>query len=110
MCPPTYFDVQYAINPWMDPADPVDRDRAMREWEPLRATYLSLGHKVHLLDPVEGLPDMVFAANGATVVGGMVLGARFRHPERAAGGRRPPGVVRGHGYRRVTTADARQRG
>ncbi len=27
---------------------------------------------------------MVYAANGATVVGGMVLGARFRHRERAA--------------------------
>jgi N-dimethylarginine dimethylaminohydrolase len=29
---------------------------------------------------------MVFAANGATVIGGTVLGARFRHPERAAEG------------------------
>ena len=31
-----------------------------------------------------GLPDMVFAANGATVVDGRVLVARFRHAERAA--------------------------
>ena len=30
-----------------------------------------------------GLPDMVFAANGATVVGGKVLGAQFRYPQRA---------------------------
>ena len=29
---------------------------------------------------------MVFAANGATVIDGAVLGARFRHPERAAEG------------------------
>ena len=31
-----------------------------------------------------GLPDMVYAANGATVVDGTVLAARFRHPQRAA--------------------------
>ena len=42
------------------------------------------GHRVDVVDPVPGLPDMVYAANGATVVGGTVLGARFRHPERAA--------------------------
>ncbi|MBW0118765.1 dimethylargininase, partial [Pseudonocardia abyssalis] len=76
--------VTYAINPWMRPDLPVDTARAVRQWEDLRRTYLDLGHVVDLLDPVPGLPDMVFAANGATVVGGRVLGARFRHPERAA--------------------------
>ncbi len=39
---------------------------------------------MHVIDPVPGLPDMVFAANGATVIDGKVLGARFRHAERAA--------------------------
>jgi len=104
MCPPTHFDVQYAINPWMDPATPVDRDRTMAEWESLRATYVSLGHSVHLLDPVDGLPDMVFAANGATVVGGMVMGARFRHPERAFEADAHRQWFEGHGYRRFTPA------
>jgi N-dimethylarginine dimethylaminohydrolase len=68
----------------MDPRVPVDRGRALAQWDALRRTYLDLGHRVDLLDPVPGLPDMVFAANGATVVDGMVLGARFRHPQRAA--------------------------
>ncbi|MGH3379964.1 MAG: dimethylargininase [Actinoallomurus sp.] len=104
MCPPTHFDVQYAINAWMDPATPVDRDRAMAEWESLRATYVSLGHNVHLLDPVDGLPDMVFAANGATVVGGMVMGAMFRHPERAFEADAHRQWFEGHGYRRFTPA------
>jgi N-dimethylarginine dimethylaminohydrolase len=84
MCRPEHFAVRYAINPWMDPRVPVDRDLAIRQWDALRRTYLDLGHRVDLLDPVPGLPDMVYAANGATVVGGVVLGARFRHPERAA--------------------------
>ena len=83
MCPPTYFRVTYAINPWMDPAAGVDVALAERQWAELCATYTRLGHTVHLIDPVPGLPDMVFAANGATVLGGKVLGARFRHRERA---------------------------
>ncbi len=84
MCPPTYFTVGYSINPWMDPRVPVDKERALRQWEMLRQTYRMLGHTVHLIGPVPGLPDMVFAANGGTVIGGRVLGARFRHVERAA--------------------------
>jgi N-dimethylarginine dimethylaminohydrolase len=84
MCRPEHFEVRYAINPWMRPGEPVDRERAIAQWDALRRTYLDLGHRVDLIDPVPGLPDMVYAANGATVVGGMVLGARFRHPQRRA--------------------------
>ena len=84
MCPPEHFDVTYAINPWMHPDQGADRPLAMRQWAQLRETYLSLGHDVRIIEPVAGLPDMVFAANGATVVGGKVLGARFRYPQRAA--------------------------
>jgi arginine dihydrolase len=84
MCPPTYFDVVYSINPWMDPGKPVDRRLARLQWERIREVFLGLGHTVDLLTPVPGLPDMVFAANGATVVNGRVLVARFRHGERTA--------------------------
>ncbi|WP_346768243.1 dimethylargininase [Streptomyces sp. R301] len=84
MCPPAHFRVTYSINPWMDPTKPVDLPLALAQWEDLRDRYLALGHTVELLDPDPALPDMVFAANGATVVGGRVLGARFAHPERTA--------------------------
>lgn len=84
MCRPTYFAVSYTINPWMDPAVPVDRDRAMRQWETLRDAYRALGHTVSFIEPVPGLPDMVFAANGGLVVDGKALGARFAKPQRAA--------------------------
>jgi N-dimethylarginine dimethylaminohydrolase len=84
MCRPTHFAVDYAINPWMDPGAPVDVDLAVRQWTALYETYLALGHTVDLIDPVAGLPDMVFAANGAIVVDDVVLGVQFRHPERAA--------------------------
>ncbi len=84
MCPPTHFEVSYAINPWMDPARGVDRDLALRQWWGLVEAFRSAGHRVDLLDPVPGLPDMVYAANGATVVDGRVLIARFANPQRAA--------------------------
>jgi N-dimethylarginine dimethylaminohydrolase len=83
MCPPTYFDVSYSINPWMDPDQPVDRARAMDQWQWLVDAFLDRSHKVDLVDPVPNLPDMVFAANAATVVGRRVLVARFRNRERA---------------------------
>jgi N-dimethylarginine dimethylaminohydrolase len=86
MCRPEHFAVSYSINPWMDPAAGADAGRAVEQWEALRAAYLALGHDVSLIEPIEGLPDMVFAANGALVVGGRAYGARFAHPERAAEG------------------------
>jgi N-dimethylarginine dimethylaminohydrolase len=86
MCPPVYFEVSYAINPWMDPTGTVDVALAVRQWEALRATYESLGHRVDLIKPEPGLPDMVFAANGGLVIDSHALGARFAHEERRAEG------------------------
>ncbi|GHA62073.1 dimethylargininase [Streptomyces olivaceoviridis] len=86
MCRPRHYDVTYSINPWMNPGRDTDTMLAVRQWEQLRDLYLELGHSVEEIKPVEGLPDMVFAANGATVVDGRVFGARFRHAERTAEG------------------------
>ncbi|WP_055483362.1 dimethylargininase [Sphaerimonospora mesophila] len=86
MCRPEFFTVSYSINPWMDPGEGTDTARAVGQWESLRQAYESLGHRVSLIDPIEGLPDMVFAANGALVVEGRVYGAKFAHAERAAEG------------------------
>jgi len=84
MCAPEHFAVEYAINPWMDPTQPVDAELARRQWEELRQTLTGLGHTVDTLTPLAGLPDMVFAANGAFTVDGIAYGARFRFPQRTA--------------------------
>ncbi|MFB7668160.1 dimethylargininase [Kitasatospora sp. NPDC056138] len=86
MCAPHHFDVTYSINPWMAPEKPTDGSLALAQWERLRDLYRDLGHVVETVDPIPGLPDMVFAANGATVVDGQVFGARFRSFERTAEG------------------------
>jgi N-dimethylarginine dimethylaminohydrolase len=84
MCPPEHFAVEYAINPWMDTTVGVDAALALKQWTLLHDTLLDLGHAVHQLAPQPGLPDMVYAANGAFSVDGTVYGARFKHPQRFA--------------------------
>ncbi len=83
MCPPTHFDVVYAINPWMHPELPADAGIAVAQWQRLRAAYEHAGHTVETIRPERGLPDMVFAANGALVIDGVALLAHFRHAQRA---------------------------
>ena len=82
MCRPEYFTVSYRINPWMHPEDPTDTSLAVRQWDVLYRTYLDLGFDVHLIDPIEGLPDMVYAANGGFVIDNIAYGASFTYPER----------------------------
>jgi len=86
MCRPEFFSVVYRINPWMDPHLPTDTALAVRQWETLYQTYLDLGFDVQLVDPIKGLPDMVYAANGGFVLDGIAYGASFTHPERQAEG------------------------
>ncbi|MGI9085156.1 MAG: dimethylargininase [Aeromicrobium sp.] len=97
MCTPTHFAVEYAINPWMDPTVPVDAERATMQWDVLRHAFLGLGHRVDVIAPVAGQPDMVFAANGGLTVGGRSYGARFRHPEREAEAEAFADFLRGQG-------------
>jgi N-dimethylarginine dimethylaminohydrolase len=82
MCSPSHFTVVYRINPWMNPALPTDTSRAVEQWQVLYDTYIGLGYDVQLIDPIPGLPDMVYAANGGFVIDNIAYGARFTHPER----------------------------
>lgn len=86
MCRPDYFTVSYRINPWMFPENATDTALAVEQWEGLVEIYRGLGHQVELIEPVLGLPDMVFAANGGFTLDGVAYGARFAHHERAAEG------------------------
>lgn len=64
MVKPTYFDVEYVINPHMEGfIGGVDTLQAQNEWEYLLDGYRELGFDVEVLRGQEGLPDMVFCAN-----------------------------------------------
>jgi arginine dihydrolase len=82
MTAPTFFALEYAINPWMDTSVSVDTHLALGQWETLRQTYKELGHTVEMVEPVAGLPDMVYAANGGLLVNGYAVAARFTYPQR----------------------------
>jgi N-dimethylarginine dimethylaminohydrolase len=98
MCRPDYFTVSYRINPWMHPEDPTDTSLAVTQWEVLYKTYLDLGFDVQLVDPIEGLPDMVYAANGGFVLDNIAYGASFTYPERQPEGPAYMDWFRANGY------------
>jgi len=86
MCRPEFFTVSYTINPWMEPANPTDTAKAVAQWQKLHDTYIELGHEVHLIDPIDGLPDMVYTANGGFLIDNVAYGAKFRFQERVPEG------------------------
>ncbi len=98
MCRPEHFTVSYTINPWMEPANPTDTALAVRQWQVLYDTYIALGHEVHLIDPIEGLPDMVYTANGGFVIDNVAYGAKFRFQERVPEGPAFMDWFRDNGY------------
>jgi N-dimethylarginine dimethylaminohydrolase len=98
MCPPTFFGVEYEINPWMALTVKVDRDLAQRQWDGLVATLRAAGAEIELIEPVQGLPDMVFTANGGLVNGGRFVPSRFRHWQRSGEEEHFVSWFQRHGY------------
>jgi len=81
LCSPDYFVINYSINPWMN-GPSIDLNRAKSQWESLRDTIISLGAKVEIISPVNGLPDMVFTANAGMVIGNKFVVSSMKHKER----------------------------
>ena len=83
MVRPTYFEVRYAINPWMDVSRPADNAKAGEQWKQLHKVLVELGHEIDVIEPARELPDMVFAANGGFILDGVAYCAHFAHEERS---------------------------
>jgi N-dimethylarginine dimethylaminohydrolase len=87
MCEPKFFEVCYVINPWMEGNQgKVDRDLARLQWDNLYRIVSGMA-RISLIEPVEGLPDMVFTANAGLIHGRengekKVIVSSFRHAER----------------------------
>ncbi len=88
----------------MDPGRPTSADRALSQWYWLHDLLVELGHAVDQIKPVPGLPDMVFAANGAIAAGGRALVARFRYPQRVDESAAYLEWFRSQGYQEVRQA------
>jgi N-dimethylarginine dimethylaminohydrolase len=82
MCPPTMYDVNYVINPWMEGnLKRSSQHDATRQWDQLFKELSRLA-RVELVEQQAGSPDMVFTANAGLVCEGTVALSRFLHPER----------------------------
>lgn len=79
MCEPTYFDVvNFTLNPYMKGNRPVNKVKAKRQWRQLVSILELSGVNVILTPPVRGLPDMVFSANGGSVVDNYFYPSNFK--------------------------------
>lgn len=99
MCAPEYYEVAYEINPWMSVRKKVSQDQAMKQWQAYYDLLTGkLGMKVDLIEPVKGLPDMVFTANAGLVSKRTFIRSNFRFKERR--GEEPyfEKYFRDHGY------------
>ncbi len=82
MCPPTLYDVNYVINPWMvGNVNRSSRKCATDQWTALHNALAKIV-AVRLVEPQPGSPDMVFTANAGLVYDGTVALSSFYHPER----------------------------
>jgi N-dimethylarginine dimethylaminohydrolase len=67
MVNPAYFNVDTPINAHMFQPDGsphvLNKNKAIEQWNNLKKTYKNIGLNVFVVDPVQGLPDMVFCAN-----------------------------------------------
>lgn len=82
MCKPNYYGVFYEINPWMHIDIPVVQTAAQDQWKDLYGTILELNVAVKQIEPISGLPDMVFTANAGLVYQNKVWISSFKSCER----------------------------
>lgn len=83
MCPARHYGVLYEINPWMRREVAAEPERSLAQWERLVRMLEGAGASIETIEPVDGLPDMVFTANAGFVWGDRFVPSRFRHPERS---------------------------
>ncbi len=79
MCPPDYYGIEYEINPWMNRENATDPTASVWQWWALHDALRDLGVEIETLEPVPGLPDLVFTANAGLVFHNTFVVSRFRH-------------------------------
>ena len=83
----------------MQTSNRVNQQLAQQQWHDLYQIYhQQLGWQVELIEPVAGLPDMVFTANGGLVIEGLVALPNFRHCDRQPETEHFSSWFEGHGY------------
>ncbi len=82
MCPPESFAIEYEINPWMKIGNMVDKEKAFKSYNELKAAYQNLGVEVFELKPQKGFPDMIYTANIGYAEKNVFIKANFKFEQR----------------------------
>lgn len=82
LCPPTYYSIEYEINPWMHIRNQVDRERVQSEFAELKKTYEELGVELWEMPQEKGLPDMVYSANFGFPIGNIFIKTNYKYDQR----------------------------
>lgn len=102
MCPPDFYGIEYEINPWMSRSRQSDSHLARHQWYDLFRLLKSLGADIRLMEPVQGLPDLVFTANAGLIWQQTAFLARFRHAARQPETERDREFFAAEGFETVT--------
>jgi N-dimethylarginine dimethylaminohydrolase len=84
LCPPTYLELKYEINPWMHKSAPFSRERAIEQWEGLVEAYRKVDApgRIEIAQAKEGLTELCFFGDSVFLCEGKALFGHFRHAER----------------------------
>lgn len=81
MCPPTYFEIDYEINPWMHLEKKANNQLAKKQWDNLVKAISSQNYRIQLLEPAPHLPDLVFIDCGLEYQN-YFIPSNFKHYQR----------------------------
>ena len=88
---PDHYKITYAINPLTNKKNVIDHDKAMEQFNRLKARLIANNIPVHVIDtkiadPAGQFPDFVYVSNSALILRGwptkVAILARYAHPER----------------------------
>ena len=82
VCNPSFYSLEYEINPWMDTNNKPDQLVSEKQWNLLHDTLSRCGAELVYINSEPEVPDMVFVANAGVVRGNTVVLSNFKHPER----------------------------
>lgn len=106
MCAPEFFHVDYEINPWMTGnIQQVNPQLAKEQWLHL-FNCIKIHAEVKLMDPQNGLPDLVFTANAALVYKDKAIISKFKPKERKGEERHFQDWFEDNGYQTYTTGES----
>src|SRR3989475_11022769 len=88
VCPPGHYQIAFENNPLVEVKGGADPTMARVQWNALVAALeKNCGATLERIEPVTGLPDMVFTANAGIVAGRTGVLSQFRYPGRRPGGK-----------------------